>query len=96
MREFAIRMVVGADPGSLLQMVLKKGLFLAGLGIVLGLVAGWFCWRFASSLLFGVAVSDPATLAAAALLLLAVVVLAVSIPAIRATRIAPMTILRDE
>ena len=95
-RELGIRMALGAQASNLRNTVIGQGMILAGLGVVLGL-GGAFCLsRFLVSFLFGVKAWDPVAFAMAPLLLSAVSLYAVWIPARRATRVDPMTALRLE
>jgi len=94
--EIGVRMSMGADPGDILRLVLWQGARLALWGVGLGL-AGAFGWnRIIASFLFGVAPTDPATFAEAALSLIGGALLACSIPALRASRVQPMVALRYE
>jgi len=95
-RELGIRLALGADRGTVLGLVLRRGLALAGMGIALGLVISAGANRFLASLLFGVAPTDPLTYAAVAALLLAVSLLACYLPARRATRVDPTVAMRAE
>ena len=95
-REIGIRVALGALPGDVLQMVLRQGLILAGLGVGIGLAAALAATRLLSSLLFGTSPSDPATFATVAGLLLAVALSACYIPARNAMRVDPMVALRYE
>jgi predicted permease len=94
-REFGIRVAVGAGRAQVLRLVLGEAWRLAGAGLLLGiplaLGAGWAM----SSLLFGVSPWSVPALAVAAVVLLAAVLAATCIPAWRATRVNPMTALRD-
>jgi putative ABC transport system permease protein len=94
--DIGIRMALGATPGAVLGMVLRRGLRLIGGGIVLGIVASLLVTRVLSEQLFGVAPHDAPTL----LIVVAVVVLAgfaaCYFPARRATRVDPMVALRSE
>jgi ABC-type antimicrobial peptide transport system permease subunit len=94
-RELGLRMALGANRSTLLQMVLRQGLVLCAVGVVCGAVAAMVGTRFMRSLLYGVAPGDPLTVALAAIVLLAVAALAVLIPALRATRISPTEALRS-
>jgi putative ABC transport system permease protein len=94
--EIGIRMALGANRGSVLQLVLKKGLLLGLAGSLLGLAGSLALTRLLSSVLYGVQPHDPATLFAVALALNAIALLACYIPARRATRIDPMEALRYE
>ena len=95
-REIGIRVALGADPRTLVRLLLRRGLSLAGLGALGGLVAALAASRVMSSVLFGVRPDDPATFALVVLLLLAVATVATLIPARRATRVDPVVALRAE
>lgn len=95
-REIGVRVALGADPGSVLNMVIRRGLWLAGLGIVAGLAGAALLTRFMRSVLFGVGTTDPATFIGVAVVLLAVAFLASWIPARRAARVDPLIAMRAE
>jgi predicted permease len=95
-REIGIRMALGAGRFEVLKMVLKQGMFLAGLGLVIGLGGAYFLTRLMSSLLFGVSARDQVTFIAISLLLALVALAACYIPARRATKVDPMVALRYE
>ncbi|MGH9394942.1 MAG: ADOP family duplicated permease [Terriglobales bacterium] len=95
-REIGVRMALGARPSSVLTLFLRQTAGLVALGAALGLPLAWFASRVFSSLLFGVAPGDPATLAAAAGFLLLVALAAAWRPARRASRLDPLTTLRCE
>ena len=95
-REIGVRMALGADRRDVRQMVLRQGVILAGIGVVLGLVAATGVTRFMSSFLYGVEATDPVTFAAVAALLTAVAVVASYLPAVRASRTDPLVALRFE
>jgi putative ABC transport system permease protein len=94
--EIGIRMAVGAERSDVLKLVVGHGLKLALAGISIGVAGGLTLTRFLSSLLYGVKATDPATFVSVALLLLAVALIAVYIPARRATKVDPMVALRYE
>ncbi len=94
--ELAIRMALGAQPGDVLRMVLRKGAVLALVGIGLGLAAAFAMMRLLASLLYGLTPSDPVTFSVVAVGLVTVTLLACYLPARRASRIDPMTALRLE
>jgi putative ABC transport system permease protein len=94
--EIGIRMALGAQPSRVLRSVLVHGGRLALAGIALGLLASLGLMRLMATMLFGVTATDPRTLAAVAVILLAVSLLACWIPARRATRVDPMVALRYE
>jgi putative ABC transport system permease protein len=94
--EIGVRMALGARYGSVLALVLRQGLTLAGLGIVVGIAGALGLTRLLSSLLYGTTPTDLLTFAAAPTILLGVAGLACWIPARRAARIDPMLALRQE
>ncbi|HXJ17055.1 MAG TPA: FtsX-like permease family protein [Candidatus Polarisedimenticolia bacterium] len=94
--EIGIRMALGAQPGAILCGVLAQGGKMAVAGIALGLAASLGLTQLMKSLLFGVSVTDPLTLAAVVVVLLAVALLASWIPARKAMRVDPMVALRHE
>ncbi len=95
-REVGIRVALGANPRSVLRMMLGSGLRLTALGIAAGLVLSYWLTQKIASDLFGVGTSDPIALAGACGLLLAVAAFATLLPARRATRIDPIAALRAE
>ncbi len=95
-QELGIRMAMGADRRSILGLVLSQGLLMAGVGLVLGVVLSLALSRVLQSLLWGVSATDPMTYAAVVGLLGVVALLACVLPALRATRVDPLTSLRYE
>jgi putative ABC transport system permease protein len=93
-KEIGIRMAIGASRANVVQMILREGFFLAGMGIGIGLAASLALSRSIRSLLFEVAPGDPFTLIMVSLLLAGIALCACYIPARRATRIDPMAALR--
>jgi predicted permease len=94
-REIGIRMALGARQDDILRMFLRKGVALAGVGIVAGLVVSASTASMMASLLYGVRPHDPAVFLIVPLLLFAVAVLASYLPARRATKVDPMLALRE-
>ncbi|HKV94747.1 MAG TPA: FtsX-like permease family protein, partial [Candidatus Angelobacter sp.] len=94
-QEIGVRMALGARRGSILKLFLQKGIVLAGLGIVAGMVVSVSTASLMTSLLYGVRPHDPAVFLIVPLLLLAVAVLASYLPARRATKVNPMNALRQ-
>jgi predicted permease len=95
-REIGLRMALGASGRDVLQMVLRQGLLLTGLGLLVGLVAAVLLTRLLQALLYGVGTTDPLTFALVVLALALVAALACWIPARRATHVDPMKALRSE
>jgi putative ABC transport system permease protein len=89
-------MALGAQAGNILTLVLRKGLFLVGGGILLGITVSLVSVRIVKSQLWGISAFDPWTLILAPLALLAAGLLACYMPARRATRVDPMIALRYE
>jgi putative ABC transport system permease protein len=94
--EIGIRMALGARRRSVLALVVGQGTALAAVGVVAGLLASLAAARLLRGLLFGVEPNDPATLAGAALLLLAAALAASWLPAYRAARVDPAEAIRYE
>jgi len=94
--EIGVRVALGADKGTLLRMVLRHALRLAGLGAIIGLGLTVGFSLVAGHWAYGVSPLSPPFLALGSLFVLAVAVLAASIPALRATRIDPIQALRTE
>jgi putative ABC transport system permease protein len=95
-QEMGIRMALGAQAANIRNMVIRQGMVLALIGVVLGIGGAFWLTRFIASFLFGVKAWDPAAFIATPLLLVAVALIAVWVPAQRATRVDPMTALRLE
>jgi predicted permease len=95
-QEIGIRVAVGATPGSILSLVMKRGLLLAGIGLVIGLGVALLSTRVVSILLFGVTPTDPVVFVGVPLTLALVAALACYLPARRALRVDPLTALRQE
>jgi putative ABC transport system permease protein len=94
--EIGVRLAVGAEPAALRRWVTGQGMMLAGAGLILGLAGAAVSTRVLKSLLYETSPGDPATFGGAAVLLAAVCLAAVSIPAHRATRVDPLVALRWE
>ncbi|MGH9842140.1 MAG: ADOP family duplicated permease [Blastocatellia bacterium] len=95
-REIGIRMALGAQAGNVLWLVLRQTLFLAFIGIAVGLPAALAAARLTKGLLFGLAANDPLTIVLAALVMIGIAALAGYLPARRAARVDPMIALRTE
>ncbi|HEX6563675.1 MAG TPA: ABC transporter permease [Chthoniobacterales bacterium] len=94
-REIGIRIAVGARSANILQLVVRQGLKLTGVGLIIGIVAALILARLTSSMLYGVSANDPVSLLVAILVLGMVALLACLLPALRATRIDPIAALRE-
>jgi predicted lysophospholipase L1 biosynthesis ABC-type transport system permease subunit len=95
-REIGIRMALGAGRRTIVAVVARNAAALAGAGIVCGTAAALALTRLLRSLLFEVSATDAASFGGAVLLLLAIGTLAACLPAWRASRIDPMSTLRDQ
>src|SRR3954463_10692734 len=95
-RDIGIRLALGAGRGDGITMIVGRGMRLALLGAVLGLVAAFGAARLMKSLLFSISPWDPLTFAVVPALLCIVAFIACYLPAQRASRVDPLTALRSE
>jgi putative ABC transport system permease protein len=95
-QEIGVRMALGAQRIDVLRMTMGFGIRLVFAGVMIGLAGAFASSRFLASVLYGVKPSDPLTLIAVSLLLLAVTLIASLIPARRAAKVEPMVALRYE
>jgi putative ABC transport system permease protein len=95
-QEIGIRLALGATAQNVLLLVLRQGLALTVVGIVIGLAFAFALTRLMKTLLFNVSPFDPVTFVTTAALLLLVALFACWIPARRATRVDPLSALRNE
>jgi macrolide transport system ATP-binding/permease protein len=93
-RELGIRMALGAQADQVLRLVLRQGMFLAAIGLVLGLLAAFGSTRLAGTFLYGVNPSDPFVFVSVTLLLALAALAACYFPARRALKIDPVIALR--
>jgi putative ABC transport system permease protein len=94
--EIGIRVALGASRAAILKMILRETLMLTFTGLAIGIPCALAASRLVANLLYGVSPSDPATVAAVALILTSVAVLAGYIPARQAMQVDPMVALRHE
>ncbi len=96
MREFGIRLVLGATPRDLIGLVVRSGLLMVLAGVAIGLAGAVALSRYLGSLLYGIAPYDPVILGAVAVILIAAAVLSSALPAYRATKANVARLLRAE
>jgi len=95
-REIGLRVALGAQPQSVLALVMRQGLMFLAVGLTIGVVAALELGRVLAGLLYEVSPRDPGTLFMSTLFLAGVGLLATYLPARRATRVDPMVALRTE
>jgi predicted permease len=93
--EIGVRMALGADPAGIVRLVFRRVGVLILAGLALGAGGSWWAGRFVAPLLFEVQARDPVTFAAAVAVLVAAGALAAWVPARRAARLDPATVLRE-
>ena len=94
--EIGIRMALGASAGTVLKMVFRQGLTMAGIGLAIGISLSLLLGRFTANLLYGVSGTDFATYASVCAVLVVTATVAVMVPAMRAARVEPSKALRCE
>lgn len=94
--ELGIRMALGAQPGSILKLVVLRAAGLAAIGLVIGIAGTLAGTRVVSRFLFGVNTTDPVTLGVTCLIILLVAITASLVPALRAAKVDPAIALRAE
>ena len=95
-QEIGIRLALGAETSKVRRMIVLQGMSLAAIGVVVGIASALGLTRFMANLLFGVQARDPMVFLGIPLLLTAVALAAVWLPANRVTRVDPLTALRSE
>ena len=95
-REVGVRLALGAQPSELLRMIVGQAAKLAGIGVMIGIVAAALIMPLLDSQLYGVRAADPATFLIVPAMLLTIAALAALVPARKAMRIDPLTALRIE
>jgi putative ABC transport system permease protein len=94
--EFGIRFALGAERGDVLRLVIRQGMMLTGVGLALGLIVAFAVTRLLTGLLYGIRATDPLIWCGVSLVLVLVALLAVWLPARRASRVEPIQALRYE
>jgi putative ABC transport system permease protein len=95
-QELGVRMALGAQAANIRNMVIRQGMLLAGIGLVIGIGGAFWLTKFLTGFLFGVKTWDPMAFIFTPILLCAVALAAVWLPARKATRVDPMSALRFE
>jgi predicted permease len=95
-REIGVRLALGAARGTVVSMIVRDGLAIAVPGVLIGAPCAWAAGRLVRAQLYGIAPSDPRRLLIAAAISLATVLAASLLPALRASRVAPIEALREE
>jgi predicted permease len=93
--EIGVRMALGAEPAGIVRLVFRRVGVLITAGLVFGLAGSWWAARFIAPLLFQMEPRDPMTFVSTAAVLIAVGLLAASVPARRAARLDPAAVLRE-
>jgi ABC-type antimicrobial peptide transport system permease subunit len=93
--EIGLRMALGARPAGIVRLVFRRVGILIIAGLTLGLAGSWWAVRFIAPLLFQLEPRDPMTFSGTAVVLIAIGVLAAWVPASRAARLDPATVLRE-
>jgi hypothetical protein len=96
LREMGVRLALGAGGSDIRGLVLKQSLTVVAIGLLLGTIVGTGVSRLMESLLFGVSPTDPWTFAVVGLTLATVSTAAAAVPARRASRVDPITVLRAD
>jgi predicted permease len=94
--EFGLRIALGAEPGNVTRMVLGEAILLTAVGVIVGVPVALVGARILRGQLFGIGIFDPPSVAGAVLVLAVSAALAGYVPALRASRIAPLEALRAE
>jgi putative ABC transport system permease protein len=95
-REIGVRIALGASSGDVLGLVIAEGMRPTAAGILIGACGAFALGGVLSKLIYGISPADPLTFLAVALLLMLVALAACAIPGYRATRVEPVTALRNE
>jgi ABC-type antimicrobial peptide transport system permease subunit len=95
-REIGIRMALGASRGSVVGLVVRRGVATAGIGIGVGLLAALFLTRLLEGMLYEVEPRDPRTFVFVTLVFAGIALVASGVPALRAAKVDPLEALRAE
>jgi len=95
-KDIGIRLALGGSPADVLRLVVGQGMKIVSSGVGVGLLTALILTRLMSSLLFGIGAADAFTFVAVTILLLAVALVACSVPARRAIAVQPAAVLRNE
>ena len=95
-QELGVRMALGAQASNIRNMVIRQGMLLAGIGLVIGIGGAFWLTKFLTGFLFEVKTWDPTAFILTPIFLSAVALLAVWVPARKATRVDPISALRFE
>jgi ABC-type antimicrobial peptide transport system permease subunit len=95
-QEIGVRLALGAEPRRIARRIVWEGVAVVMLGLIPGLLAAFAAGRSMSALLFGVQPSDPATILVAVGLCICMAVTGALVPALRAVRVSPMSVMRSE
>jgi len=95
-QELGVRMALGAQASNIRNMVIRQGMLLAGIGLVIGIGGAFWLTKFLTGFLFGVKKWDPMAFILTPIFLCAVALVAVWVPARKATRVDPISALRFE
>lgn len=94
-RELGVRIALGAQTSKVIGLVLRQGLLLSGIGLTIGIAVALLLGQLIGNILYGVSGTDPITLTVAILVLGLVAASACLLPAVRASRVNPITALRE-
>ena len=95
-RELGLRIALGASSGSVMRLVLGRGVLLTAIGITIGMALAWASTRVLQTLLYGVGALDPRTVASVVGFLGTTALAACYMPARRAARLDPIVVLREQ
>jgi ABC-type antimicrobial peptide transport system permease subunit len=96
MKDIGLRIAFGATRSDVVRFVVTQAIKPTAIGVAIGLAAAWSLSRFVNSMVYGVSTRDTLTFVAVTALLILVAVAASLIPAMRATHIDPLAVIRNE